>query len=477
MILRELINEVLYQTKYMTNRVGIFGLSTMGKNLALNFVDKGVTVSVFNRTPSVTYSFLKENQHPNLVGFENLNDFISSLERPRIILLLIKSEAVEVVLNELSKLLDSEDYVVDLGNSYFLDSRDRNQRYINKFNFVDCGISGGEEGARHGPSLVLGGSNFPAQVFDVLKLVSARFGDEFCLGYFEGDGAGHFVKMIHNAIEYAVMQSLTEIITLLFNLKEEQAEIIQKLRELEHRGMSSYLLGICINILEYDLENRILHRIVDEAGQKGTGKWCSQVSLDWGVGVPSITCAVEARQLSIYFNSLRSSPGIKVFNNSVLKPPSVEILYDVLNLCYLCFYDQALRLIAHANRNLGYKIDVSLVFKVWRAGCILAASHLNQLSQMFHNSNYSDLLSNMNLVERFSPSIQDKFRSLTHFVNCVSDSYSYAPVIFSVYNYLLGAFSNKRLGFSLIQAMRDFFGRHGVYLDGSGQLTNIEWKK
>lgn len=459
----------------MSSRLGIFGLSTMGKNLALNFLDHHINVSVYNRTAAVTANFIKENPRPEMVGFENLNDFIHSLEKPRIVLLLIKSEGVDAVLDELSQHLEIEDSVVDLGNSNFNASRARFDKFKNKFHFIDAGISGGEKGARFGASFLVGGDRFPERIFDLLSVVSAKAKGEPCICFIEGAGGGHFVKMIHNGIEYAVMQTLVEVIVLLKNLGYQNEQIINYLEELGRNYLQSFLLSICVDILKKDLETNILSQIVDEAGQKGTGRWSVETSMEWSVGVPGITNSVEARQLSSYFLKIRSLGSTINFHNGKVGECSLDLIEDSLRLSYLCFYDQAMRLMAEASTKLGYDINISGVLKSWRAGCILAADHLNELSQLTQDIK-GDFLSHQPVMDFLAPNPDKMMVSLCSLVKLCLDSRSYCPVLCSVYNYLTGAFAKKPVGFYLIQAMRDYFGRHGVKLDGQEGLINFEWQ-
>ncbi|MCS6894363.1 MAG: NAD(P)-binding domain-containing protein, partial [Deltaproteobacteria bacterium] len=328
----------------MPSKVGIFGLSTMGKNLALNFSDNDVSVSVFNRTSSVTKEFVRSENRKNLVGFELVEDFINSLDKPRIVLLLVKSDAVDSVLGLLKKSLEFDDIVVDLGNSYFRDSKLRAKLFEGNFIFCDCGISGGEKGARHGASFMIGGSGeAPEKLKEVLAKVSAFKGDYSCVEIFEGAGAGHFVKMTHNAIEYAVMQMYAELYALFIRLRYSTEQVIEVFEKLRQKGLDSYLLSITIDILKYDLKNNILRRIVEEAGQKGTGRWTSQTALDWGIGVPTLSAAVEARNLSSYFSQF-SQRLSTVMTSGCNQSLDIDMLVDSIKLVYLTTYEQGVQL-------------------------------------------------------------------------------------------------------------------------------------
>lgn len=451
----------------------------MGQNLALNFAERDVTISVYNRTSKTTFDFVSKHYTENLgkriVGFETVEDFIQSLQNPRIIILLVKSDAVEAVVDQLIQHLSPEDTVVDMGNSYFRQSRSISQKIRGKANFVDCGISGGEEGARHGASFMLGGDSLNPQILELLRLVAARKGDYACAEHFTGIGAGHFIKMVHNAIEYAVMQFLAEIYACLVKSGQSLDDIIQLFSQLASTGLDSYLLKISIDIFKTSKENGVLDDIEEIAGQKGTGKWTIQTALDYGVGVPCLTAAVESRFLSKVF--LLNSVKLKSASNERINSALVE---DVFKLTLFAIYDEATRLLKVARDEEGFNFDLKMPFKVWQAGCILAADHLELIARHnFENANSLFEQVDSEVYRFFVGDINKKLSSMQAFVNYALRLRSFIPVTLSAAGYINGLHSESPLGFNLIQAQRDYFGKHGVVLKSSKDhgLQNIEWLK
>ncbi|MCS6961164.1 MAG: NAD(P)-binding domain-containing protein [Deltaproteobacteria bacterium] len=455
----------------MASKLGIYGLSTMGKNLALNFVDKNTPISVFNRTSGVTYEFVRTVNSSNLIGFELLQDFLDSLEYPRVIFLLIKSEAVHKVLEEMAPLLSPDDIVVDLGNSFYRESRQLSQKYRDKFNFIDCGISGGEEGARYGASFMLGGTERSLHVKNILERVAAKTKDYPCVELFEGSGAGHFVKMLHNAIEYAVMQFLGEIYACLKKFKLEDFEIAAVFESVSKTELNSYLLQITIDILNFSKENGILDQIEEKSGQKGTGKWAVQTALDYGLGVPNITCAVEARNLSHYFSEFQ-------LRNSTMVDKKIDCgpLIDLFYLFYIAIYDQAVQVLRKSREIELFNFKLNQPFKVWQAGSILASDHIHRLTVEELDSTDSFIRGPREIRDFFIYDFEKQMASLKNFIKIGLDAGCFMPCCMSVYNYLTGLTASFPLGFNLIQAQRDYFGRHGVLLKGQTNLTNIKWK-
>ena len=285
---------------------GIIGLGVMGQNLALNVESKGFKVAVFNRTPTKTESFIEEKaKNKNIIPSYTLEEFVSHLESPRRILLMVKAgKAVDDFIEALSPYLEEGDLIIDGGNSHFSDTERRFKTLEEKgLLYLGAGISGGEYGALHGPSIMVGGSEKGYQLAkEILCRVSAQVEGKPCCAYLGKGGAGHFVKMTHNGIEYSIMQSLAEAYDLMKNaLHMSYEEITQEVKKWNEGNLNSYLVEITGNILktlDEETGKPILEVILDKAEQKGTGKWVSQASLDMGVPVPSFTWSVEARSLS-----------------------------------------------------------------------------------------------------------------------------------------------------------------------------------
>ena len=286
-------------------QIGVIGLAVMGKNLAFNIESRGYTVSVYNRSQSKTDEMMKEAQGKNIVPAYSLEEFVASLEVPRKILLMVKAgEATDATINQLKPFLQKGDILIDGGNTFFKDTQRRNQELSELgFHFIGTGVSGGEEGALTGPSIMPGGQK---QAYDlvapILTAISAKVGDDACCTYIGPDGAGHYVKMVHNGIEYGDMQLISESYFLLKHLLGLSAEELHEVFAEWNKGeLDSYLIEITADIFKkYDDETGkpMVDIILDKAGNKGTGKWTSQSALDLGVPLPVITESVFARYIS-----------------------------------------------------------------------------------------------------------------------------------------------------------------------------------
>ena len=286
-------------------QIGVIGLAVMGKNLAFNIESRGYTVSVFNRSQSKTDEMMNEAQGKNIVPAYSLEEFVASLEVPRKILLMVKAgEATDATINQLKPLLQKGDILIDGGNTFFKDTQRRNQELSELgFHFIGTGVSGGEEGALTGPSIMPGGQKEAYDlVAPILTAISAKVGDDACCTYIGPDGAGHYVKMVHNGIEYGDMQLISESYFLLKHLLGLSAEELHEVFAEWNKGeLDSYLIEITADIFKkYDDETGkpMVDIILDKAGNKGTGKWTSQSALDLGVPLPVITESVFARYIS-----------------------------------------------------------------------------------------------------------------------------------------------------------------------------------
>ena len=286
------------------NNIGLIGLGVMGQNLVLNMSDKGYRVSVFNRTWETTKDFCSNNKGNSIEGFEHLKDFILSLERPRKIILLVKAgSAVDDVIQEILPFLDKEDIVIDSGNSFYKDSERREgELKSDGIRFIGLGISGGEEGARHGPSFMVGGSKEGfLEVEKILTDISAKdFNNGKCVSYFGEGGAGHYVKMVHNGIEYIDMQLIADVYYILKNCNKDNLQIAEFFKQINDSDAGSYLIEITLTVLNKKDEDGsfLIDKILDTASQKGTGQWASVSALEMGYPGYSFANAVFSRYIS-----------------------------------------------------------------------------------------------------------------------------------------------------------------------------------
>jgi len=436
-----------------TSSFGIIGLGVMGKSLALNVLDKGHTLSVFNRQVEgeshLVPDFMKAA--PNAKGFTNLEGFVNSLETPRKILLMIKAgQAVDNVIHEVQPFLSRGDVLIDGGNSYYKDTKRRAELLNSEgIHFIGCGISGGEEGALKGPSMMPGGSEEGyAFIRSILDSIAAKDkNNNPCSTYIGPEGAGHFVKMIHNGIEYAEMQLLAELYHLLSitHTNDGIAAVFEKWNQGE---LSSYLLEITVVILRRkEGDQYLLDLILDKAANKGTGSWSSQAAMELGFPATMINDAVFARYISS-FKSLRES--LKAND-----PSQIKLESNVLKEAYIfgrwINHIQGFMLIEEASNQYQWKLNLSEIARVWTNGCIIRSQLMNQLISELKDG---DLLHNNSILEN----LQHKSVAIKS-VLATSLAGIPTPVLSSSYQFWLGM-TTGRLPANLIQAQRDYFGAH-----------------
>lgn len=453
--------------------IGVIGLGVMGKNIVLNIADHDFKVSIFNRTISKAKDLEKLSK--NISGFDKIEDFVDSLAKPRKILLMVTSgQAVEECLEHLKPLLDKEDIVIDGGNSYYVDTIRRSKECA--FNYVGCGISGGEYGARNGPAMFFGCSK---SVYDNIKAIfetiSAKHDGISCCGWMGNDGAGHFVKIVHNGIEYCEMQILQEIINLLLFECErfEDPWILKVFKELNSGSTRGYLVEICEKILiTKNDDGLLLDQILDLAEQKGTGKMCIYSGVETDTAINSLTESVFARYLSSQKNR-RVKFAFAV--NSTFKPKlisdeqkekEISIYKKAFHLAKAICYIQGCDLLTANKEKHHWSYDISKVCDVWREGCILRCDFLSELKKMAEND---ALETSDSFISIYNESID----SLKYLCKFAVENEIHCPVLLSCFSWLSGLKHSERNG-TLIQAMRDYFGRHTVILK-NGERKNIDW--
>lgn len=438
---------------------GIIGLGVMGRNLALNINDKGHTLSVYNRAApgeeKIVSDFLASNPNRTIEGFTEINDFCNSLARPRKILIMVKAGgAIDAVIEALLPHLATEDIIIDGGNSHFSDTKRRSD-YLNEkgIHFVGCGISGGEEGARNGPSLMPGGPKTSyTLIAEVLESIAAKDknGDPCCT-YIGPQGAGHFVKMIHNGIEYAEMQLIAEAYHIL-STRSTNEEIADEFQDWNSGELASFLIEISNKVLrKKEGENYLIDLVLDKAGSKGTGSWSSQVSMQLGMPTTLMTEAVFARYVSSF-----KSKRVKLSGGIQRKKPEYELAIQELKNAFefsrIINHHQGFELIQKASEEFEWNINLSELARIWTNGCIIRSFLMDELITSLSKTS---ILEDEHYFNRLS-SLEGSIRNTISYCN---DNAIPSPCFSSAYQYWLGMTTGK-LSANMIQAQRDAFGAH-----------------
>lgn len=448
--------------------IGIIGMGVMGKNLAMNIASKGYSVSVYDYWPDRVDAVISEQKESGVYGARTIEEFINVLKPPGIILLMVKAgQPVDDLINTLKPYLSKGDILIDGGNSFFKDTIRRSADLQKEgIGFIGTGISGGEEGALKGPAIMPGGSETAyLKIRDILSSIAAKVDGEACCEYMGSDGAGHFVKMVHNGIEYADMQIICEAYHILKSVAglgaKELSHIFSKWNEGE---LKSYLVEITADIFtKYDEETGapVVEVIMDKAGQKGTGMWTSQVSLELGVPAPTIAEAVFARYLS------SKKEEREAMSKIISGPEGLEQRkYDInelgeevrraLYVSKICIYAQGFELLRAASLKYGWKLDLGKVARVFRGGCIIRAQFLGRIWEAY---NREPGLTNILKDSYFKAIVNDYQYSLRKVVSRAVSSGIPVPAFSSSISYLDG-YRLERLPANLLQAQRDYFGAH-----------------
>ncbi len=446
-----------------SSEIGVIGLAVMGANLALNLADSGNSVSVYNRTSEVTDEFMaREAGDLGITGTHSLEDFVGSLRTPRAVLLMVKAGApVDAVIGDLVPLLDSGDVVIDAGNSLFTDSQRRMQELSEHgLHFLGVGVSGGEEGARYGPSIMPGGSveAWP-RVSAILKSIAAVAPDgQPCCEWVGPGGAGHFVKMVHNGIEYGDMQVIAEAYDLMRRgLGMEPRAIGDVFAEWNEGRLQSYLVEITAEILHATEDGEpLIDAILDAAGQKGTGKWTVISSMDLAEPTSLVAEAVYARIVSS--DPERRRRVSDMFSNPMtgLEGVRVEDIEAALYASKIISYAQGFRLMASASHENNWSLDLGSVASLWRAGCIIRARFLEDITLAYGSDpDLPDLIEQQFFAEALGAADGSWRRVVSEAVRAGIPVPAYASALT-----YFDAMRSSRLPADLIQAQRDYFGAH-----------------
>ena len=443
----------------MLKEIGLIGLGVMGKNIALNLSDNGVAIKAFNDSKEKLEEIKKEFSD-TFEGHTDVNNLINSLSKPRTILLMVPSgKATKDVIEKIKDLLDEGDLVIDGGNSFYLDSEENGLALEQKkIKFMGMGVSGGEEGARNGPAIMVGYKNkISEDLKNTLSAISAKT-DQDCIGFYEGYGSGHFIKMVHNGIEYAEMQLIAEIYEILRRSKKTNEEIANFFDNLKEENRSSYLIEITSKILRQKKDEvYVLDEIKPFASNKGTGKLTVETSLNLKVPTPSIYAAYDARVQS---NNKNDWDEINMESGVT----SEEDLSNCLYFGRVASMIQGLELIAKHMVNINF----GTVLNNWMGGCIIRSNLLKELNVV--SSASKDFLGDLKLNKIFKDNLVSTKKIISEAVlNDIS-----IPVLSASLNWYLNLSSSSNPS-NLIQAQRDFFGRHKVQLVDSEEDVNIDW--
>jgi 6-phosphogluconate dehydrogenase len=466
-----------------STHIGLIGLGVMGENLALNLERNGFSVTGFDLDAKKRDSFAKRTASLQACAVHSLTELVVNLQLPRRVWIMVPAGApVDAVLNELKPLLSPGDVVIDGGNTLYKDT----QRRIDALEgtgilYVGSGVSGGEEGALHGPALMPGGSPeaWPL-VRPFLQAIAAKAEDgQACCEWMGPGGAGHFVKMVHNGIEYADMQMICEAYALMKSLGMTPMQMSVVFREWGQGELSSYLIDITADILAHkdpETGNALVDMILDTAEQKGTGKWTSQIALDLGVSAPTIADAVFARTMSavqperVVASKLLKGPKPQMAQNLELMLPKIQ---KALLAAKICAYAQGFALIRAGDQEHDWQLPMDKVASVWRAGCIIRAHLLEDIRRAF--ANQQDL-SNLLIDEHFAHLMAECQQDLREVVAMAALNGVAVPAFMSALSYY-DAYRTERLPANLLQAQRDYFGAHAYQrLDKLGKF-HTQWSK
>jgi 6-phosphogluconate dehydrogenase len=462
---------------------GMIGLAVMGRNLAMNVADHGFSVAVWNLETDVMQKVVADSGG-KLTGYATMKEFVDGLERPRKIMMMIKAgKPVDMVLDQLLPLLDEGDIVIEGGNSWFRDTQAREARLTaQKMNFFGVGVSGGEDGARHGPSLMPGGKAEAYQLIKpILEAISAKTESGPCVTHCGTDGAGHFTKMVHNGIEYADMQFIAEAYQLLKDLGGlEAAELADTFTAWNKGPLESFLIEITGKIFAVKDPKgggALVDKVLDQAGQKGTGKWTAQVALDLGVAVPSIAASIDARVLSsikperVHASSLLKGPAKTTLEMS--KDDFKKAVHDALYAAKIGAYAQGMALIAAAAKEYGWNTNLKECARIWKGGCIIRARFLDTIMKAYERD---PKLPNLMLDPEFSSRL-DAAQGAWRKVMSLAQLHGVPVPAMGASLAYYDSYRTANLPQNLTQAQRDAFGSHTYQRtdESNGPFVHTQW--
>ena len=465
----------------MNAHFGMIGLGTMGRNFLLNIAEHGIAGVGFDLDEGKRKLLMEEGSGMPVDVGSDLADFLGKLETPRNIMMLVPAgPIVDSVIADLLPHLSEGDLIIDGGNSHFTDTERRIADLDAKgVGFMGVGVSGGEEGARHGASIMPGGKReFYDRVEKTLQAVSAKVNDEPCVAYMGTGSAGHFVKMVHNGIEYGLMQIISETYDYMHRvLGFENQEIGATFAKWNTGELNSFLVEITATVLKKkDAETGkfLVDEILDTAGQKGTGKWTSQAAMDLGVPVPTIDSAVSMRQISGRKDARTKVASL--YNNDLTKHHTTmdeDDLHNALSCAFIITYAQGMSMLQEASKEKGFGLNLSEIAKIWRGGCIIRSALLEEMRAAYEKD---AALPTLLLDKKFAEILRGHSISLRKMVSACNGHGIPALCLASALNYF-DAFRSDRLPANLIQAQRDYFGAHTYQrTDRTGTFHTPDWE-
>ena len=464
-------------TKYT---FGMIGLGTMGRNLLLNMADHGFAVAGFDKNPAQVALLEKDGEGKPVTAFASAPEFIQSLQTPRSIIMLVPAgQIVDDVIKELTPLLEKGDILIDGGNSHFTDTTRRViELEAEGFHFFGMGISGGEEGARKGPSLMPGGDKQAYnQMKPVFEAIAAKVDGEPCVTYIGPGASGHFVKMVHNGIEYGLMELIAETYEFLkTGLKLDNEAIRQVFEKWDDGRLQSFLIDITKHIFAFKApgtDHLLLDDIKDEARAKGTGKWTSQVAMDLEIPIPTIDTAVAMRDVS-KFKQLRETLA-GMYNEEVNLDGDKETLLteleQALYFSMIITYAQGMQLLLKASKEYHYQLRLDEIAKIWRGGCIIRSLFLNDIYNAYEKN---PLLEHLLLDDKVKELVTGALPGARSIVSKSATAGFTLPAYASTLSYF-DTLRTARMPSNLIQAQRDYFGAHTYELIGKEGVFHTQW--
>ncbi len=464
---------------------GLVGLGVMGENLVLNAERNGFSSVVYNRTYQKTEDFLLgRGVNKSIQGAKDLQEFVSKLERPRRVLMMVKAgAATDAVINQISPFLEEGDLLIDGGNAQFMDTERRVKELESKsFGYIGMGVSGGAKGALEGPSMMPGGTKSSYDAIEsLLNKMAAQVEDGPCVTYIGPGGSGHFVKTVHNGIEYGIEQILAEAYDLMKRVcgmsGDEMASVMGYWNKTEE--LSSYLVEIteaCLRVKDPDDSSDLVEKIMDKAGQKGTGLWTVVSALELGASVPTIYASLNGRVMSSMKDQRNYAETILNGNNPSFvdfgKPSDgMPLLMDAVVLATIASYAQGMDILRLASDEYDYDLDMPSIAQIWKGGCIIRSTLLSRIQDAFKKD---PKLSNLILDSWFTEQVNNRLSGLTQVVSAAANAGIPVPCLSSTLDYL-NSLRTSRLPQNLVQAMRDCFGSHTYERVDKAGSFHTEW--
>ncbi|WP_269605326.1 NADP-dependent phosphogluconate dehydrogenase [Prochlorococcus marinus] len=464
---------------------GLVGLGVMGENLVLNAERNGFSSVVYNRTYQKTEDFLQgRGLNKSIQGAKDLQEFVSKLERPRRVLMMVKAgSATDAVINQISPFLEEGDLLIDGGNAQFMDTERRVKELESKsFGYIGMGVSGGAKGALEGPSMMPGGTKTSYDAIEsLLNKMAAQVEDGPCVTYIGPGGSGHFVKTVHNGIEYGIEQILAEAYDLMKRVcgmsGDEMASVMGYWNKTEE--LSSYLVEIteaCLRVKDPDDSSDLVEKIMDKAGQKGTGLWTVVSALELGASVPTIYASLNGRVMSSMKDQRNYAETILNGNKPSFvdfgKPSDgMPLLMDAVVLATIASYAQGMDILRLASDEYNYDLDMPSIAQIWKGGCIIRSTLLSRIQDAFKKD---PKLSNLILDSWFTEQVNNRLSGLTQVVSAAANAGIPVPCLSSTLDYL-NSFRTSRLPQNLVQAMRDCFGSHTYERVDKAGSFHTEW--